>query len=187
MKEVTVDSEEKQLAALRQAFAKARGDDEPSEVIDISGFQARLARVRELNQRAVESAPATWATKVTEIQEQVSRQRVQMEDALLEGMLGEEDAMIARLEDMERNLRNMTRLYKQLMDERNSMVAGIDKLHSWIRQLETRQKRKPHRDHGRDLGQKSFIEYMSKQAWMFDNSKGWELEETPTRQRKTAG
>jgi hypothetical protein len=182
-----MDTEEKQLAALRQAFASTREQEETSEVIDISGFQARLAKVRELNQRAVETAPATWAKKVTEIQEQVSRQRVQMEDALLEGMLGEEEAMIARLEDMERNLRNMTRLYKQLMDERNSMVAGIEKLHAWIRQLETKQKRKPHRDHARDMGQKSFIEYMSKQAWMFDNAKGWDLEETPLRQRRTAG
>ena len=185
-----MDSED-QLVALRRAFVqRAEEHLDLPEVVDINAFQERLKRIRERNQQAIEEAPQAWARKVADIQEQVSKQRLQMEDALLEGMLLEEQAMLDRLEDMERNLRNMIRLYKQLMDERNSMVAGIERLHSWIRQLETKQKRKPHRDHSRELAQKFFIEYLSKQAWIFDNSGGWEIEEPQPRggaKARTAG
>ena len=94
--------------------------------------------------------------------------------------------MLARLDDIERNLRNMIRLYRQLMDERNSMVSGLSNLHRWIREMEQKQRRHPHKDHNVDLGQKSFVEYLSKQAWLFDNSSGWDLEEAPRRRRNSA-
>jgi hypothetical protein len=178
---------EEQLTAIREAFAETRRRNAQGgafELLDLGEFQNRLARLREENQRTIEEAPTHWARKVGEIQEAVSKQRVQMEDALLEGMLAEEQAMLDRLDDMERNIRNMIRLYKQLVDERNGMVQGIERLHSWIRQLESRQKRKPHKDHGRDvLGQRFFIEHLSKQAWMFDNSSGWDLEEPRAKRR----
>ncbi|HEV3230848.1 MAG TPA: hypothetical protein VG245_01200 [Candidatus Dormibacteraeota bacterium] len=178
---------DEQLTALREAFAQTRklnATESALELLDVSDFQTRLARLREQNQRAIDDAPAHWSRKVSEIQEAVSKQRVQMEDALLEGMLSEEEAMLVRLEEMERNIRNMIRLYRQLVDERNSMVSGIERLHSWIRQLETKQKKKPHRDHGREvLSQRFFIEHLSKQAWVFDNAAGWDLEEPPGKRR----
>ena len=123
---------------------------------------------------------------MAEMRENLVRQREQMEDALLEQMLAEEKAMLDRLAGVERNLRNMIRLYKQLMDERNAMVSGIEQLHSWLRQLELKQGKKPHREHGPDLTQKFLVEYLSKQAWIFDNQGGWGVEEVPQQPRGTA-
>lgn len=156
------------------------------EIVDLGQFQKRLQVFREKNREAFEQTPAEWARRVADIQQSITQQRLDMEEALLQQMLEEEEAMLVRLEDMERNLRNTIRIYKQLMDERNAMVAGIDKLHRWIRQVEAKQKREPHRDHATDLGQKYFVEFLSKTAWIFDNQKGWDLEETPRRRRASS-
>jgi len=160
---------------------------ELSEVIDINEFQKRFARMREHNKTSLEHTPREWARRVSEIKEQIQSQRAALEDSLLEQMLTEEDAMIQRLQDLDRNLRNMIRLYRQLVDERNSMTAGLTDLHRWIREMETKQKRKAHGDHGVDLAQKSFIEYLSKQAWMFDNKGNWAIEDNPRRRRQSPG
>jgi hypothetical protein len=163
------------------------GDAEVHEVVDIGEFQARLRLLRERNEKTLEQGPAEWARRFTGIQETMRQQRQEMEDQLLTEMLAEESAMVERLDDIDRNLRNMIRLFRQLMEERNNAVHGITKLHSWIREVETRQGRKPHPDHGVDLAQKYFVEYLSKQAWIFDNSGGWEVEETPRQRRGHGG
>jgi hypothetical protein len=160
---------------------------EVSEVIDITEFQKRFSQIRQRNHESLEATPREWARKVSEIKEHIQSQRAALEEALLEQMLSEEDAMIQRLEDLDRNLRNMIRLYRQLVDERNAMVSGLSDLHRWIREVETKQKRKAHADHGIDLAQKSFIEYMSKQAWVFDNSSSWAVEDNPRRRRHSSG
>ena len=147
-----------------------KGGAELGEVLDIGAFQQRLARIRARNQEVLENAPS---------------QRAQLEAALLEQTLGEEHAMLDRLETIERNLRNMIRLYRQLMDERNAMCGGLTALHSWIRQMELKQGKTSHADHSVDLAQQSFVEYLSKQAWIFDNQNGWELEKTPRRRRSS--
>jgi hypothetical protein len=164
----------------------AKGDEaESHEVVDIGEFQARLRVIRQRNREAMEQNPAEWARRFNGIQEAMRQQRQEMEDQLLTEMLREEGDMVNRLEDVDRNLRNMIRLFRQLMDERNNTVQGISKIHSWIREVELRQDRKPHSDHGVDLSQKYFVEYLSKQAWVFDNSGGWQVEETPRRQQNS--
>ena len=157
------------------------------EVVDIGEFQSRLKILRERNQRTLEQTPAEWARRFAGIQEAMRQQRQQMEDQLLAEMLEEESGMVSRLEDVDRNLRNMIRLFRQLMEERNHTVQGIAKIHSWIREVEVRQGRKPHKDHGVDLAQKYFVEYLSKQAWVFDNSGGWAVEETPAPHLSSSG
>jgi hypothetical protein len=159
---------------------------ELSEVLDITAFQQRLSRIRERNREILQRAPEEWARRVNDIQDAIRAQRKELEDTLLEQMLEEETSMLTRLEDIERNLRNMIRLYRQLMEERNSMVTGLQNLHKWIREMEQKQHRHPHKDHRVDLAQKSFVEYLSKQAWMFDNSSGWDLEEAPRRRKSSA-
>ena len=161
--------------------------EETHEVVDIGEFQARLKVLRQRNREALEHTPAAWARRFSGIQEAMRQRRQEMEDELLAEMLAEESAMVSRLDDVDRNLRNMIRLFRQLMEERNNTVQGISKLHSWIREVELRQDRKPHPDHGVDLSQKYFVEYLSKQAWVFDNSGGWEVEETPRRRRTGSG
>jgi hypothetical protein len=160
---------------------------ELSEVLDITMFQQRLAHIRERNQHILEEAPQEWARKVADIQASIRSQRTQLEDALLDQMMSEEQAMLTRFADVERNLRNMIRLYRQLVDERNDMVTGLSTLHRWIREMEQKQGRHAHRDHGVDLTQKSFVEFLSKQAWLFDNSASWDLEQNPRRRRTSAG
>jgi len=159
---------------------------ELSEVLDITSFQQRLSHIRERNREILQRAPEQWARRVHDIQDAIRAQRKELEDTLLEQMLEEESNMLLRLEDMERNLRNMIRLYRQLMEERNSMVMGLTNLHRWIREMEQKQNRHPHKDHSVDLSQKSFVEYLSKQAWLFDNSSSWDLEEAPRRRRSHA-
>ena len=165
------------------AEQRTADDGEVHEVVDIGEFQSRLQVLRERNQKTLEHTPAEWARRFAGIQEAMRQQRQDMEDQLLAEMLEEEGGMVARLEDVDRNLRNMIRLFRQLMDERNNTVQGIAKIHSWIREVELRQGRKPHKDHGVDLAQKYFVEYLSKQAWIFDNSGGWDVEETPRSRR----
>jgi uncharacterized membrane protein YccC len=175
----------------RDKLVLIRGErSDVGEVLDISSFQQKLARIRAHNSQILEHTPAEWARRVSNIQEEIRAQRAQLEEALLDQMLAEEKAMLDRLEDIERNLRNMIRLYRQLMDERNAMCTGVTSLHRWIREMEQKESRKSHPDHGVELAQKSFVEYLSKQAWLFDNHKGegqgWDLEETPRRRRSSA-
>jgi hypothetical protein len=184
-------TEEERLVPLPRSVGRpvAHGGDEAEfhEVVDIGEFQARLEALRKRNEKTLEHGQAEWARRFTDIQETMRLQRQEMEDQLLAEMLEEEAAMVERLDDIDRSLRNMIRLFRQLMDERNNTVQGISKLHSWIREVELRQGRKPHPDHRVDLAQKYFVEYLSKQAWIFDNSGGWEVEETPRRRRNSGG
>lgn len=178
---------ERMLRPLRDATPDADAGGEVQEVVDITEFQSRLRRLRERNRETLEQTPAQWAKRVSDIQEAMRQQRRELENTLFEEMLTEEVLMLERLEDVDRNLRNMIRLYRQLVDERNNVAAGVAKLHSWIREVESKQGRKVHRDHGVDLAAKYFVEYLSKQAWVFDNQSGWELEENPRRRRESAG
>lgn len=161
-------------------------DTDAEGVLDLGEFQARLKNIRDETRAAREESREAWSRKVGDLRESLRRQRIEHEDALLEEMAAEEKAMLARHEDLERRLRNLVRIFRALVEERNELSAAVGELHAWIRDVELHLGKRPHRDHGADLEAKYFVEYVARQAWIFDNQGGWDIEEEPRKQRRSS-
>lgn len=156
-------------------------------VLDLGEFQARLKSIQAETRQAREAGREAWARKVDDLRENLRRQRVEHEDALLEEMNREEKEMLLRHDELERRLRNLVRIFRALVEERNELSTAIGELHGWIRDVELHLNKRPHKDHGADLEAKYFVEYVARQAWIFDNQGGWDVEEEPRKRRSVTG
>jgi class 3 adenylate cyclase len=88
----------------------------------------------------------------------------------------EEADSLELLAHLERDLRNITRVYRRLLDERNALADRAFRLHKAIRHIEPALGEEPHKDHGVDLGRKGVVQYVADECWRMDNREDWEFE-----------
>lgn len=95
----------------------------------------------------------------------------------LEEAKSEEAISLELLAHVERDLRNVTRIYRRLLDERNDLAARAARLHKAIRAMDPALGEEAHRDHGVELGRKGVVQYVADESWRMDNREDWGFEE----------
>lgn len=137
----------------------------------------RLAGEGGLHDLVGSGGPTDVDEFLAHLEEGVRGDRRAFAASALEQAKAEEADSLELLAHLERDLRNITRVYRRLLNERNGLAARVARLHKAIRVMEPALREEPHRDHGVDLHRKGLVQYVADEAWRMDNREDWEFEE----------
>jgi hypothetical protein len=116
-------------------------------------------------------------TFLNDLEDTVRDERRAYEASALRDAYAEEAATLELLAHVDRDLRNITRVSRRLVDERNALAARAGRLHKAIRHMEPALGEEAHRDHGVDLSAKGLVQHVASETWRMDNRDDWGFEE----------